>query len=96
MRFLFLTTLILTVIGRTFAASAHEACFTVQGMTCATCGLTLKSAVKKLKGIQEVRPSVEKGDAIIQFNGQEVNARAIQKAIDDVGYKATPKECKKI
>ena len=77
-------------------AWAEKACFDIQGMTCATCGITLKSAVKKLKGIAEVKASVEKKNAIVQYDKSLTNTDAIKKAIDDVGYKATIQECKNI
>ena len=96
MRKIAMATLIFASVGATNAAWADKACFDVQGMTCATCGLTLKSAVKKLNGIQDVRASVEKKTAIVRFEPKQTNVEAIQGAIDNVGYKATPKECKKI
>jgi mercuric transport protein len=88
---------ILTLAGLvTSNAWADKACFDVQGMTCATCGLTVKSAVKKLNGIKEVTASVEKKNAVVQFDSKQTNVEAIRKAIDNVGYKATPQDCKKI
>lgn len=79
----------------TSVAWAEKACYDVQGMTCATCGITVKSAVKKIKGIQEVKASVEKKNAAVQFDPNQTNPELIKKAIDDVGYKATLQECKK-
>ncbi|MGE0634757.1 MAG: heavy-metal-associated domain-containing protein [Pseudobdellovibrionaceae bacterium] len=76
-------------------AWAEKACYEVQGMTCATCGITVKSAVKRIKGIQEVKASVEKKNAAVQFDPTQTNTDAIKKAIDDVGYKATLHECTK-
>ncbi|MGE3680194.1 MAG: heavy-metal-associated domain-containing protein [Bdellovibrionales bacterium] len=77
-------------------AWAEKACFDVQGMTCATCGITVKSAVKKLKGVEEVKASVEKKKAIVQYDKTLTNPDEIKKAIDEVGYKATTQECKNI
>ncbi len=78
------------------SAWADKACYDVQGMTCATCGITVKSAVKKSKGVQEVKASVEKKNAVVQYDGTLTSPQAIKKAIDDVGYKATTQECKNI
>lgn len=77
-------------------ARAEQACFEVQGMTCATCSVTVKKAVGKLSGIQDVKVSVEKKSAIVKFDPKQTNAESIEKSIDEVGYKATPKDCKKI
>ena len=89
--FIFLGGLILTS-----HAWAEKVCFDVQGMTCATCGITVKSAVKKLKGVEEVKASVEKKNAIVKYDKSLTTPDAIKKAIDGVGYKATIQECKNI
>ena len=91
-----LTVSILMFAGMSLAVmgSTENVCFDVQGMTCGACSLTLKTAVKKLKGIQEVDASVEKNHALVRFDGNETNTTAIKNAIDNVGYRATPKECK--
>ncbi len=77
-------------------ARAEQACYNVQGMTCATCGITVKAAVKKIKGVEVAKVFVEKKNAVVQFDPAQTNAEAIKKAINDVGYKATSQECKKI
>ena len=73
----------------------QKACFGVEGMTCATCSLTLKAGVKKLKGIASVEASVEKKDAVVNFDPTKTNAAAIQKKIDSIGYNSTVKKCSK-
>ncbi len=76
-------------------AWADQACFAVQGMTCTTCSLTVKTAVRKLKGINEVTASLEEKNAVVDFDSQKINTIEIKKAIDGVGYEAIPQECKK-
>lgn len=94
MRKIKIASLILGSFGFLASAWAERACFEVQGMTCATCPLTVKAAVKKLKGIGEVTASLKEKNAVIDFDSQKINAAEIKKAIDDVGYKAIPQECK--
>lgn len=77
-------------------AWADKACFEVEGMTCATCGITVKAAIKKIKGVREVKASVEKKNAVVQYDEALTNSREIKKAIDDVGYKAVFQECRNI
>lgn len=77
-------------------AWAETACYEVEGMTCATCGVTVKAAVKKINGVREVKTSVEKKGTVVQYDGALTNSREIKKAIDDVGYKAASQECKNI
>lgn len=89
------TFLMVSGLGWAEISFAEQACYEVQGMTCATCGITLRSAVKKVKGVQDVKAFVEKKNAIVQFDSSQTSVSAIKKAIDGVGYKATAQECKK-
>ncbi|MCB0347669.1 MAG: heavy-metal-associated domain-containing protein [Bdellovibrionales bacterium] len=95
MRKIIFAALVLSNFGVFSSAWAEKACFEVQEMTCATCSLTIKAAVKKLKGISEVKVSFEEKNAMVDFDSQKINVTEIKKAIDGVGYKATPQECKK-
>lgn len=90
-----ISTLILLSIGITNAAWAEKACFEVQGMTCATCPITVKAAVKKLVGINSVDASLKDKSTAVDFDSKKTNESEIMKAIDNVGYKATRRECKK-
>lgn len=83
----------ITVYG---TAWAETACFEVQGMTCVTCPVTVKTAMKKLKGVTEVKTSLEEKNAVVDFDSQKTNSAEIKKAIENSGYKAVPQECKKI
>jgi len=91
-----LAILVFTGFGLTSNALAENVCFDVQGMTCASCGVTLKLSVKKIDGVLEVRSSVEKKNAVVSFDPKRTSTTAIKKAIDDIGYKATTLECKKV
>lgn len=73
---------------------AETICLDIQGMTCATCPLTAKAAVKKLDGVNKVNVSFKEQNAVVTFDLQKVTSTAIKKAIDDVGYKATQVKCK--
>lgn len=95
MRKLIYTFFSLTCLMVATPAWADKACFEVLGMTCTTCPLTVRSAVKKLKGINEVTASLEEKNAVVDFDSQKINTIEIKKAIDGVGYKAIPQECKK-
>lgn len=75
-------------------AFAENACLDVQGMTCATCPLTVKTAIKKLDGVNEVKVSFKDKNALVTFDPNKITVAAITKAVDDVGYKATQTKCK--
>ena len=95
MKKILFASIVLSSFGIFSSAWAEKACFEVQGMTCATCPLTVKAAVKKLKGINEVTASLEEKNAVVDFDSQKINTIEIKKAIDSVGYKAIAQECKK-
>jgi len=87
----------LAIMGVSLVANAADgtkkSCFNVSGMTCAACGITLKSAVKKLKGISTIDASVENKNASVTYNPDLTSESEIKKTIDSVGYEATPKSC---
>ena len=76
--------------------SFNKACFKVDGMTCPSCSLTVKSAVKRLKGIKSIDVSVQGSEAIIFFDNKKTEAKDIRAKINEIGgdYKATVKQCK--
>ncbi|RME14158.1 MAG: heavy-metal-associated domain-containing protein [Bdellovibrio sp.] len=74
-------------------AKEKRACYRVEGMTCATCPLTVKASVKKLDGIFSVEASLENKSASVEYDPQKTNVETIKKKIDSIGYKAIPKKC---
>lgn len=76
-------------------AETRNACFSVEGMTCATCTVTTKAAIKKLKGIKDVQVSLDEKSAVIKYDNALTSSDEIKKKIDSVGYKATSKQCDK-
>ncbi len=91
------TSFLLTIIFISFFANAESkketVCFAVEGMTCASCTLTLKAAVNKLDGIAKVEASVEGKNATVVFDTSKTNKEAIGKKINSVGYVSKPKQC---
>lgn len=87
--------ILIWIFSMASSAYAEQACYDVEGMTCVTCTLTLKTAVKRLKGVQDVKASVEKKNAVVQYDTKQTSPDAVKTAIDNVGYKATVRECKK-
>lgn len=76
-------------------AETKNACFNVEGMTCAACTVTTKAAVKKLDGIKDIQVSLDERSAVIKYDDALTSSDEIKKKIDSVGYKATSKQCDK-
>ena len=85
---------LLTGLTSTAYAENKTACFNVEGMTCTTCSLTIKIAVKKIDGIAKVDASFGSKNAVVSFDSGKTNTKEIKKKIDSTGYKATEITCK--
>lgn len=66
--------------------------FTINGMTCASCGEIVNHEVNKLKGIINSIASYENGNAIVEFDNSKTNISEIEKAINSTGYTVTDKK----
>jgi len=88
-----LAILFFTGISAGAMEGSKRVCYEVEGMTCATCSLTLRTAVKKLDGIALVTASVAKKHAQVDYDPDKTDSSKILKKINSVGYKATEKSC---
>lgn len=71
------------------AAATRTATFKVEGMTCASCSVTVRTAVGKLDGIGTVDVHVTAGTATVTFDPDKTTAVAIGQVITHSGYTAT-------
>ena len=73
------------------AATAHTqtAIFAVANMTCATCPITVKTAMQRVAGVQSVNVSFERKTAVVVFDPSRVKSAAIAAASAEVGFPAT-------
>jgi mercuric ion transport protein len=60
----------------------------VKGMTCATCELSVNSAVKKLPGVFDVKASAKNQTALVSYDPNKTSLDKITEAINKTGYKA--------
>ena len=90
-----LVSTMLFLLTSTVSIAGSKSCFNVEGMTCATCSLTLKAAIKKLEGIKNISASVDKAEAIVSYDQTKTTKIEILNQINSTGYKATEKKCKK-
>lgn len=88
----FITLLALTSAMITPAwAATQTVTLSVPGMTCATCPLTVKLALTKVDGVQNVEVSYEKLSAIVTFDDTRTNVEVLTKATENAGYPSTVK-----
>lgn len=60
----------------------------VEGMTCATCPVTVKAALKRLPGAINADVSFKEAKAVVSYQEGKVTVEQMIKAVEDAGYKA--------
>ena len=72
-------------------AEAREATaqFAVENMTCATCPISVKNAMKRVDGVKSVDVDFDTKIATVVFDPAKTTAAAIAAASTDVGYPAS-------
>jgi mercuric ion binding protein len=66
----------------------------VPTMDCATCPITIKTALAKVPGVSKVKVSYEKREAVIVYDDAQASVADLKKATEDVGYPAMLKTSK--
>lgn len=61
----------------------------VEGMTCFTCELTVKSSLKRLPGVQDADAKVNEAAAHVSYDPTRVSLDELIEAINKTGYKAS-------
>jgi mercuric ion binding protein len=76
-----------------FAAAAHAAertaTFSVPGMTCTLCPLTVETAIGGVAGVRTVSAQFDTKSAVAVFDDSVTTAEAIAEASASAGYPAT-------
>jgi mercuric ion binding protein len=70
------------------SASLRMVAIPVDGMICQVCAGSVKSALKRVEGVNDAEISLEKRNAVIRYDERKVNLEALTGAIKDAGYKA--------
>lgn len=63
----------------------------VPGMTCASCPITVKTALGKVDGVKKSEVSFEKKEAVVTFDETKTNVEALTEATKNAGYPSTVK-----
>jgi len=78
------------------ATGAHAAVQTVTlsvpGMNCPVCPITVKKALTKVEGVQQVNVSLEKREAIVRFDDTKASVDALMDATEAAGYPSSVKK----
>lgn len=77
----------------TFAAN-KTVTLDVPGMNCITCPITVKAALMKVAGVQNVKADFEKREAVVAFDDSKTAVEKLTRATTDAGYPSTVKATK--
>ena len=58
----------------------------IENMTCAMCTVTIKKALQKVEGVQEVAVDYDAKTAVVTFDVHKTNSATLIKATTDAGY----------
>ena len=78
---------------RSTGSLAHTV-LSVQGMVCTSCVDNIEGNISEMKGINDIKVSLQEKCARVAFNPKVTNPDAICEAIEELGFDATPTEPK--
>ena len=58
----------------------------IKGMTCGACVAAVGRVLQALHGVEKVDVSLERGEALIEFDAAEVADEDLSAAIEEAGY----------
>ena len=83
---------LITVLALSVALSApawaatQTVTLSVTGMTCAACPVTIKKALNKVEGVQNIEINLEKKEAVVTFDDAKTTVEALVEATTNAGY----------
>jgi periplasmic mercuric ion binding protein len=88
---LFALTLALAATAVPAEAADRTVTLAVKNMSCVTCPITVKAALKRVPGVQSAEVDFKTRRAVVSFDDTQTNAEALAKASTDVGFPASVK-----
>ncbi|NOX68120.1 MAG: mercury resistance system periplasmic binding protein MerP [Gammaproteobacteria bacterium] len=92
MKTVLLSAVLAAVFGMALPVIAAEQTVTmdIEKMTCALCPLTVRKAMERVDGVQDVEVDFDSKIATVTFDDSKTTADAVAQASTEVGYPATP------
>ena len=67
-------------------AATQMVTLSVPGMTCASCPITVKKALNKVEGVENIEVKLEKKEAMVTFDEAKTTVEALLEATKNAGY----------
>ena len=84
-------TLALAAVVGTAEAADRTVTLAVKNMSCVTCPITVKAALKRVPGVRSTEVDFKTKLAVVSFDDTKTDAKALAKASTDVGFPASVK-----
>lgn len=88
---LFALTLALAAAAVPAVAADRTVTLDVKNMSCVTCPITVKAALKRVPGVHSADIDFKTKLAVVAFDDTRTNPKALAKASTDVGFPASVK-----
>lgn len=79
-----------TTAARSVATDEQTVTFAIEKMTCATCPITVRAAMRGVDGVTSVSVDFDAKTATVIFDAARTNATQVGAASANAGYPATP------
>jgi copper chaperone CopZ len=80
--------LLIAAAALSLASPDSKVIIPVEGVSCASCTLAVRRALKKMEGVKRIEPGAHQNEAVITYDASKVKPEQMVKAIDDLGFKA--------
>jgi len=75
--------------ARSASSNLQRTVIPVEGMTCATCEIAVRSALKKIDGVEAAHVSVATKTATVDYEPAKTNPEQLVASINSTGYRAS-------
>ena len=72
-------------------ASFRQVVLKVEGMTCKTCPITVRKALKDIKGVYSAKATFKPPQAVVRFDPETTSVEMLTQATRDAGFPSRPK-----
>ena len=72
-------------------AATQQVTLEVAGMTCSSCPVTVKKALSKVKGVEQVTTNFKLKQAVVSFDDTQTTLQKLTDATGNAGYPSTIK-----
>lgn len=67
-------------------AGTQTVTLSVPGMTCAACPITVRRALTRVEGVNEVEVNFARREAVVTYDDAKTDIRALTRATENAGY----------